>query len=212
MVPELGNGLKTITLPPPLGWGHGLVLRRRTLGEADLALEVFFLRRGILECTVRRGALANAPQKAALDPPALTFFRFQWLSGERVRGNSWSAVAPFPQARKHPSLVLEICHSLSSHLPRGWWEAKLFRVALQALQDLEKGLPPKEVQLFFRLGFLTATGHSPKHLLPQGFPLKIALHRPQSKERRLLEKVAEEIWMKTMGNPIFQSKKSSPLP
>jgi len=212
MVPDLGNGLKTIPLPPHLGWGHGLVLRRRTLGEADLALEVFFLRRGILEYIVRRGALANAPQKAALDPPALTFFRFQWLSGERVRGNSWSAVAPFPQARKYPSLVLEICHSLSSYLPRGWWEATLFRVALQALQDLEKGLPPKEVHLFFRLGFLTATGHSPKHLLPHGFPLKTALHRPQSEERSLLEKVAEEIWMKTMGSPIFQSKKSSLLP
>ena len=203
MVPELGNGLKTITLPPPLGWGHGLVLRSRTLGEADLALEVFFLKRGILECTVRRGALANTPQKAALDPPALTFFQFQWLSREKVRGNSWSAVATFPRARKYPYLALEICHALSSHLPRGWWEAKLFRVALQALKSLENGLPPKDVQLIFRLGFLTATGHSPKHLLPQGFHLKTALHSAQSKERRLLEKVTEEIWMKTMGNPIF---------
>ncbi len=211
MVPGPGNGLN-ITPPPPLGWGHGLVLRRRALGEADLALDVFFVRRGILECTVRRGAFASTPQKAALEPPALTFFRFQWLSGEKVRGDSWSTVALFPRARKHPLLALEVCHSLSSYLPRGWWESSLFRTALRALQNLEKDIPPREVQLFFRLGFLTATGHSPEQLLPRRFPLKTALHRPQSKERKILEKVTEELWMKTMRSPLFQGKRAFPLP
>lgn len=184
-----------------------MVLRRRPLGEVDLALEVFFIRRGILECTVRRGALANTPQKAALDPLALTFFQFQWLSKERVRANSWDTVTPFLQARRHPFLALEICHALSSHLPKGWWEPKLFRVALKALHRLEEGVPPEEVRLLFRLGFLTATGHSPEHLLPKGFCLKTSLHRPRSKERKLLERVTEEVWRNTVGHFPFPEEK-----
>ena len=182
MVSHPGHGIKSLSLPPSWGWGHGLVLKKRILGEEDLTLEVFFFRRGILEGVVRRGALPTTPLSGALEPPAITFFHFQWLTQERVRLRQWEERRLFPGARNHPRLILEICHTLSSLVPRGWWEPGLLKRALKALRALEGGKDPREVELLFRLGILEATGHSPWHLLPRHWT------------RNDLEAVIKDIW------------------
>ncbi len=189
----LRHEARDLSLPPPLGWGHGLVIRRRVLGEADLVIEALFLGRGVMECIVRSGALITAPQKAALSPPCLTFFRFQWLKEEQVRARWYHCVEPFPAARRHPFIALEICYTLSTYLPRGWWEPGPLRVALRALRSLERGTPPGDARLLFRLGFLEVTGHSPINLLP-GIPLKGALRSPLSKDRQRLERIVNALW------------------
>ncbi len=183
MVPDPGNKIRGLSLPAPWGWGHGLVLRKRILGEEDLALKILFFRRGILEGLVRRGALPSTPQTGALEPPATTLFHFQWLSHERVRIRQWEEGRLFPRARSHPHLILEICHSLSTLMPRGWWEPGLPGRALRALYALERGEDPREVRFFFRLGVLETTGHSPWHLLGERWT------------REELEKIVNKLWL-----------------
>ncbi len=174
------------TLPAPWGWGHGLVLRRRVLGEEDLRLDILFLRRGLLEGVVRRGALAPAPYTAALVPPAISFFQFQWVSPERVRIRQWEERRLFPRARSQAPLALELCHALSALLPRGWWDPGLFKVALRGLKALEEGGDGTEARLSLKLGILEATGHSPWHLLPPRHT------------REDLERVIDELWIQLL--------------
>ncbi len=194
MVSLPGHGVKGPPLPSPWGWGHGLVLRRRLLGEEDLRLDILFLRRGILEGLVRRGALSTSPQRGALEPPAVTFFLFQWLSQERVRIRHWEEARLFPKALEHPFLAMEICHALTTLLPRAWWDPGLFGRALRALRALERGRAPGEVRLLFRLGVLEATGHSPWQLLPRQAP-------PSPSYGKALERVVNELWQDLLESP-----------
>jgi len=182
MVPTLRHRLKGPSLPPPWEWGHGLVLRKKILGEEDLSLEIFFLKKGILEGLVRRGALPTVPYPGSLEPPAVTFFHFQRIAPERVRIRHWEERRTFPRARAAPDILLEISHALSSLLPRGWWDPGLFRCAFRSLQALERGRNPEEVRLSFRLGVLEVTGHSPWHLLGK------------EKSQKRLEEVVEKLW------------------
>lgn len=199
MVPR--HGLISFALPSTWGWGHGLVLRRRLLGEEDLRLDVLFLRRGILEGMVRRGALPTTPWPGALAPPAITLFHFQWLSQERVRIRHWEESRLFPRAREQAPLVLEICHALTALLPRAWWDPALFRCALRALRRLETGDPPQEVALFFRLEALEALGHSPLLLLPQGVMEKVRQSQELAPpEKFVLSEVTGKIWRETLEN------------
>lgn len=199
MVSEPEHRLKGLSLPPPWSWGYGLVLRRKVLGEEDLSLEIFFLKRGILEGLVRRGVLASSPHRGALDPPALTHFQFQWLSQERVRIRRWEETRLFSRARDQAHLVLEFCHALTSLLPRGWWDPGLFRCILRSLRALEKGEKPEKVRILFRLGVLETTGHSPWHLLSPQHPSTIPPSNKYLEED--LEKVVNALWQDLLEGP-----------
>lgn len=196
MVPTFGDGLKSFSLPPRLEWGHGLVLRRRVLGEEDLSLEVFFIGKGIQECIVRRGARASIPQKAALEPPALTFFHFQRLSEERVRAYQWEASRIFRRALAHALLSLEMCHAISMILPRAWWDSALFRCLFGGLKALDMGQSLHKTRLVFRWTVLEATGHSPLLLLPMG----VLKDRDLFKDEKVLA-VVEGLWKSVFNLP-----------
>ncbi|MBI4101015.1 DNA repair protein RecO [Candidatus Microgenomates bacterium] len=140
----------------------GIILRRTNYGEADRIFTVLTSSHGKVEAIAKSVRKMNSKLGSHLEP--LTVIDLMLAKGRnldiityaKVR-ESFTQISSELQRTGKAFLFAEMIHKLTQHDT----SKQTFELLRQALSDLDKGIEPALVELYFKLHLLRLLGHKP---------------------------------------------------